>query len=141
MPKIEAKLSVCGNVQCKRLQHELLPVYNHGGYYFGVLICSDMTNIENRSHFQGNVDSLFVLEWNPDVDTFSFLVEGAAHDIHTFVVQVNNRAYGDSRIRAPFKEAHRRDSIRIKGGIGDFYVIGDINYIALRKFQKRKKTY
>ena len=139
IPKVEGKLSLCGNEQCKILQHELLPVYNHGGYYFGVLICSDMTNIENRSHFQGKVDSLFVLEWNPDVDTFSFLVEGAAHDIHTFVVQVNNRTYGDSRIRAPFKEAHRRDSIRIKGGISDFYVIGEVDYISLRKFQKHKK--
>jgi len=139
-PKVDVELSLCGNIMCKQYQQELLPIYDHGGFFFGVLICSDLTNIENRSHFQGKVDSLFVLEWNPDVDTFSFLVEGAAHDIHTYVIQVNNRKYGDSRIRAPFKEAYSRDSIRIKGGICDFYVIGDVDYASLRKFQLLKRT-
>lgn len=116
-----------------------LPIYNHGGFHFGILICSDMTNIESRAHFQGMVDSLFVLEWNPDVNTFSFLVESAAHDLHTFVVQVNNRMYGDSRIRAPYKADYARDSVRIKGGLTDFYVIGDIDFMTLRKFQKTKR--
>jgi len=115
-----------------------LPIYNHGGFRFGVLICSDMTNPKNRVHFQGKVDSLFVLEFNPDVKTFSFLVEGAAHDVHTFVIQVNNRLYGDSRVRAPYKEEHKRDSVRIKGGIEDYYVIAEIDYHSLRNFQKGK---
>lgn len=118
-----------------------LPIYNHGGYYFGILICSDMTNIECRAHFQGKVDSLFVLEWNPDITTFSFLVESAAQDLHTFIIQVNNRMYGDSRIRAPYKEDYERDSVRIKGGLTDFYVIGDIDFMALREFQRSRKKY
>ena len=114
-----------------------LPIYDHGGFYFGVLICSDLTNPINRVRYQGKVDSLFVLEWNKDVKTFSFLVEGTAHDVHTFVVQVNNRAYGDSRIRAPYKEEYMRDSVRVKGGISDYYVTGQIDYNSLRDFQKR----
>ena len=118
---------------------EHLPIYNHGGFRFGVLICSDMTNPKNRVHFQGKVDSLFVLEFNPDVKTFSFLVEGAAHDVHTFVIQVNNRLYGDSRVRAPYKEEHKRDSVRIKGGIEDYYVIAEIDYQSLRDFQRGKQ--
>ncbi len=116
-----------------------LPIYNHGGFQFGILICSDMTNPKNRVYFQGKVDSLFVLEFNPDVKTFSFLVEGAAHDVHTFVIQVNNRLYGDSRVRAPYKEEHKRDSVRIKGGIEDYYVIAEIDYHSLRHFQQGKK--
>lgn len=115
-----------------------LPIYKHGNYYFGVLICSDMTNIHNRTHFQGKIDTLFTLEWNPDVKTFNFLVESAAHDLHTFIVQVNNRKYGDSRIRAPYKEDHKRDLIQVKGGISDFYVVGEIDFLALRKFQKAR---
>ena len=113
-----------------------LPIYNHGEFYFGVLICSDLTTPENRVRFQGKVDSLFVQEWNPDVKTFSFLVEGAAHDIHTFVVQVNNRLYGDSRIRAPYRADYLRDTVRVKGGLSDYFVTGSIDYLALRKFQK-----
>jgi hypothetical protein len=62
------------------------PVYLHGDLFFAVLLCSDLTNIENRSHLQGAVDTLFILEWNPDVRTFSFLVEATAHDMHAFAV-------------------------------------------------------
>lgn len=116
----------------------LLPVYVHGGFCFGVLLCSDLTNIQNRRYFQGQVDGLFVLEWNPDVQTFSFLVEATAHDVHAFIVQVNNRMYGDSRVRVPYKEEHRRDAVRVKGGAADYYVVADIDYLPLRAFQKRK---
>ncbi|HIF9159813.1 TPA: reverse transcriptase domain-containing protein [Photobacterium damselae] len=116
---------------------EALPIYKHGHYQFGVIVCSDLTNPQNRVRFQGKVDSLFVLEWNPDVKTFSFLVEGAAHDVHTFVVQVNNRKYGDSRVRAPYKIDYKRDSVRIKGGIADYFVLAKIDYGSLRSFQNK----
>jgi len=36
-------------------------------------------------------------------------------------------------------EPHLRDKIRIKGGISDFFVIGDIDYQSLRKFQRRPR--
>lgn len=116
---------------------ETLPVYLHGNYHFGVVICSDLTTPENRAKFQGKVDSLFVLEFNPDVKTFSYLVEGAAHDIHTFVIQVNNRLYGDSRVRAPYRTDHKQDSVRLKGGVDDYFVIAEIDFQSLRKFQKK----
>ncbi|MFW0969787.1 RNA-directed DNA polymerase [Vibrio parahaemolyticus] len=116
---------------------EILPVYKHGDFHFGILICSDLTNPVNRVRFQGEVDCLFVLEWNPDVKTFSFLVEGAAHDIHSYVVQVNNRAYGDSRVRVPYRTDYKRDSVRVKGGLSDTFVIAEIDHIPLRKFQKK----
>lgn len=116
-----------------------LPIYTHGAYTFGVVNCSDLTTPQNRVKYQGKVDGLFVLEWNPDVKTFSFLVEGAAHDVHTFVAQVNNRQYGDSRIRAPFRQEHERDSVRVKGGVSDYYVLGDMDYISLRRYQKRNR--
>lgn len=118
--------------------NEILPIYEHGIFHFGILICSDMTNPKNRVRFQGKVDGLFVLEWNPDVKTFSFLVEGAAHDVHSFIIQVNNRMYGDSRVRAPYRVDHMRDSVRLKGGIEDYFVIADIDFQSLRKSQQRK---
>jgi hypothetical protein len=114
----------------------LLPIYLHGNFFFGILLCSDLTNIENRRYFQGAVDALFVLEWNPDVRTFSFLIEATAHDIHAFVVQINNRTYGDSRIRAPYRDEHKRDLVRVKGGLSDYYVISSIEHERLRQFQR-----
>ncbi len=112
-----------------------LCIFSHGRFNFGVLICSDFTNAHNRLHFQGNIDALFLLEWNRDINTFGFLVESAAHDIHTNIVQVNNRKYGDSRIRSPKNEPYERDNVRVKGGISDYYVIGEIDYKTLRKYQ------
>lgn len=115
----------------------VFPVYKHGKFHFGSIICSDLTNPLNRVRFQGKIDCLFVLEWNPDVKTFSFLVEGTSHDTHSFVVQVNNRTYGDSRVRAPYRTDYKRDSVRVKGGLSDTYVIAEVNYMTLRKFQKK----
>ncbi|MGY4515741.1 hypothetical protein ACVWWW_001309 [Lysobacter sp. HA18] len=112
------------------------PVYVHGDLSIGVLICSDLTTIANRAHFQGQVDALFVLEWNKDLSTFEFLVESTAHDLHAAVVQVNNRAYGDSRIRMPFDKSWRRDVVQVKGGDEDFYVVASIDFGALRKYQR-----
>jgi reverse transcriptase-like protein len=114
-----------------------VPIYIHGAYIFGVVNCSDLTTPQNRVRYQGKVDGLYVLEWNPDVKTFSFLVEGTAHDVHTFVVQVNNRMFGDSRVRAPYRKDYQRDLIRVKGGVSDYYVLGDMDYISLRRYQKR----
>lgn len=111
------------------------PIYVHKGFHFGLLLCSDLTDIRNRSHFQGWVDALFVLEWNQDLNTFSSLVESGALDLHAFVIQANNRQYGDSRIRGPFREEHKRDIVRVKGGVHDYYVIGEIQYKPLRDFQ------
>lgn len=140
MPAHEERITL--NKERKRLYvpsctDEALPIYKHGSYQFGVILCSDLTNPQNRVRFQGKVDSLFVLEWNPDVKTFSFLVEGAAHDVHTFVVQVNNRKYGDSRVRAPYRIDYKRDSVRIKGGIADYFVLAKIDYGSLRSFQNK----
>ncbi|HCD7939617.1 TPA: hypothetical protein ND640_002176 [Klebsiella michiganensis] len=110
-------------------------IYRHGDFFFGVLICSDLTNPRSRVYFQGKVDTLFVLEWNSDVNTFGYLVEGAAHDIHAFIVQVNNRLYGDSRLRSPYRKNYKRDLVRLKGGIDDYYVIAEIDYLPLRSYQ------
>lgn len=116
-------------------------LYFHGSFVFSILICSDLTNIEHRNSLRGYVDSLFVLEWNRDLNTFSPLVEASALDLHCFVAQSNNRLYGDSRIRAPFNDAFRRDVVRLKGGVSDYHVIGEIDYKSLRNSQRKyKKT-
>jgi predicted amidohydrolase len=111
------------------------PVYRHHGFCFGILICSELTDIQNRSHFQGKIDALFVPEWNQDIESFTALIESAALDVHAYIVQANNRRFGDSRMRAPMKEHFKRDLVRVKGGLNDYFVIGEIDYIELREFQ------
>ncbi|MDY7508805.1 reverse transcriptase domain-containing protein [Ralstonia wenshanensis] len=113
-------------------------LYGHRGFFFSVLICSDLTNISHRRDLRGEVDALFALEWNPDTKTFASLVESAANDLHAFVIQANNRMYGDSRIRSPASQDYARDVVQVKGGVSDYYVIGEIDYEQLRAEQRRK---
>ncbi len=112
-------------------------IYIHGGFCFSVLICSDLTNINHRYQLRGKVDALFALEWNPDTKTFSSLVESTANDLHAYVAQINNRTYGDSRLRVPAVEDYLRDVVQVKGGASDYYVLGDIDYLGLRREQSR----
>lgn len=116
------------------------PVIEHGGFRFALMVCSELTNIHNRSSLRGKIDALFVPEWNNDIDTFSPLIESAALDIHAYIVQCNNRSYGDSRIRAPYKDRWKRDVLRVKGGIHDYCVTGEIDVLALRQFQSSHRS-
>lgn len=113
-------------------------VYGHRGFHFSALVCSDLTNIQHRHELRGHIDALFALEWNRDTNTFSSLVESTANDLHVFVIQVNNRLYGDSRIRSPSKEDFARDVVQVKGGVTDYYVLGEIDYEKLRTEQRRR---
>jgi len=112
-----------------------IPVYYHQGVAFAVLICSELSNIRYRAELAGKVDILFVPAWNRDTSTFSAVVESAALDMHCSVVVANNRRYGDSRIRAPYKDSWCRDIVRIQGGIHDGFATGEVDVAPLRSFQ------
>lgn len=116
------------------------PIVQHGDFRFALLVCSELTNISYRAALRGRVDALFVPEWNQDTETFNPLVESAALDMHAYIVQCNDRQYGDSRIRAPFKDSWKRDVLRVKGGVTDYCVIGEIDVLALRKFQSSYRS-
>lgn len=116
------------------------PILQHGNFRFALMICSELTNISYRAALRGKVDALFVPEWNQDIETFNALVESAALDIHAYIIQCNDRQYGDSRIRAPFKDGWRRDLLRVKGGVADYCVIGEIDVQALREFQSSYRS-
>lgn len=114
-------------------------IYSHFGFKFGVLICSELTDLEHRLDFRGKIDSLFVLSWNRDLDSFSSLVDSSALDIHCFVAIVNNRMYGDSRVRSPYKDNWLKDSVRVKGGLADYFVVAELDIQSLRDFQCHKE--
>ncbi|MDF5952700.1 hypothetical protein P4193_19900 [Pseudomonas aeruginosa] len=66
--------------------------------------------------FQGNVDCMMVLSWNQDLETFAALIESASLDVHAHIALVNNRRYGDSRVRSPAKKDYMRDACRLAVG-------------------------
>ncbi len=117
------------------------PIYNHNDFHFGVMVCAELQNSKERVSFQGYVDALMVLSWNQDLDTFSALVEASALDVHAYTILVNNRKYGDSRVRSPAKESFRRDIARLRGGKNDFCVAVELDIEKLRAFQSRAKRW
>ncbi|QLZ68461.1 hypothetical protein FOLKNPGA_01240 [Legionella sp. PC1000] len=117
------------------------PIYNHNNFHFGVMVCSELQNSKERISFQGEIDALMVLSWNKDLETFSSLIESAALDIHAYLIMVNNRKYGDSRVRVPAKESFLRDIARLRGSENDFLVTVEIDINKLRTFQSRVKRW
>ncbi len=110
-------------------------VYRHFGHHFGLLICSELTDIRFREQMRGRIDSLFILSWNQDLESFASLVDSASLDVHCFISLVNNRRFGDSRVRAPYKKQWMRDLVRVKGGVEDFFVVTQLDLTTLRQFQ------
>ena len=113
-------------------------IIRHGDFCFGILICSELTNIDYRAKFRGCVDAIFVPEWNQDTEMFGSLIEAAAYDVHAYIIQCNDRRYGDTRIRIPAKQHYDRDIVKIKGGEEDYFVIGKLDINKLRQFQSNK---
>lgn len=116
------------------------PIIIHGDFAFSILVCSELTNPNYRASLSGKIDALFVPEWNQDLNGFASLIEASALDIHAYIIQCNDRKYGDSRIRSPYAEDYRRDVIRIKGGIDDYFVTGEIQTKQLREFQSHYRS-
>lgn len=137
----ERELKRLADCELKPASHwHTAPVIQHSDFRFALLVCSELTNISYRAALRGNIDALFVPEWNRDTETFNALVESSALDIHAYIIQCNDRQYGDSRIRVPHKDSWQRDLLRVKGGITDYYVIGEIDVHALRRFQSSHRS-
>lgn len=117
------------------------PVYYHNGLYMGVLVCSELQNMEYRSAFQGHIDCMIILSWNKDIETFSALVDSACFDVHAYVALVNNLRYGDSRLRRPAKQSHLRDVCRVRGGLNNQLVVVEVEPSKLRAQQSRAKRW
>ncbi|GAA4139674.1 hypothetical protein GCM10022216_18010 [Sphingobacterium kyonggiense] len=104
-------------------------------FSFSSLICNEFLNLDYRASLRGEIDALFLLEWNQDLVYYNSLIEATSNDLHAFIVQVNNRCYGDTRLRGPYKDDHRRDVARVRGGEVDYFVIAKLETKSLREFQ------
>lgn len=109
----------------------------HGAWRFGVLICNELTDLAARTVLRGKVDGLIVPEWNRDVNSFSALVEATALDLPAYIIQINNRSYGDSRVRQPHQDPWLRDLTQVKGGELDYFTVVTLDINALRYFQSQ----
>ncbi|MEZ7507266.1 hypothetical protein [Flavobacterium sp. Arc2] len=110
-------------------------IIKHNDFVFSGLICNDLLDINNRCNLRGEIDTLFVIAWNPDIETYQHLVKSATLDIHCYVSLCNNKKYGDTRIRAPYKDEWMRDMQKIHGGELDNFMISKLPINELRDYQ------
>lgn len=118
---------------------ELVQIINWRNLYFSVCYCFEMANISHREKLKGKIDLLIGIEWNKDIPYFSNIVESSTRDLHCYVAQVNTSNFGDTRLSQP-KETALKDILKLKGGINDLIIIGEIDHGKLRKFQRIKTS-
>ena len=112
----------------------------HKSHLFSGLICNDLLNIDCRQPLRGKIDTLFVVEWNKDTDMYNHIVSTTSNDLHCFVAQVNNREYGNTKLRGPYRDKYRRDVAVIKGGELDNFILVEIEADKLREFQRNFRS-
>ncbi len=134
----ELELCALGAVHLNGIERR--PVYEVNGVRFAVFVCSELTDSLERARMRGLVDAVFAIEYNRDLQTFRALTDSTSLDLHCFVVQCNNRRYGDSRIRSPASREFERELAALRGGINDHVVLVDLPVRALREFQARPRT-
>jgi hypothetical protein len=105
------------------------------GASFGIYNCFELASIEDRSCFKSHVDFIVCTEFNRDIQYFSNIVESASRDLHCFVVQVNDSAFGDSRIVCPSR-TESMSPVRIKGGDNLTFLTAGLNLKSLRDHQR-----
>ena len=110
------------------------------GLQFTVYNCYELTDVVQRSVFRSELDILFAIEYNKDVNYFSNIAESATRDLHCFYVQANSSDYGDSRVVQP-KKTILMNPVRVKGGDNNVILTTILDVKNLRKFQSQPITH
>jgi len=112
-------------------------IFDWRGVLFSCFNCFELADITHRALFRSKVDFLTASEYNKDINYFSNIVESVTRDVHCYFIQSNSSDYGDSRITKPSKTVNK-DILRLKGGLNDTILIGEINIKQLREFQYKE---
>lgn len=106
------------------------------GASFAIYNCFELASIEDRGVFKARVDFIVATEFNRDTTYFSNIVEAAARDLHSYVVQVNDCSFGDSRVVSPSR-TETMNPLRIKGGDNLTFLTMHLDLKALRTHQRK----
>lgn len=107
------------------------------GIQFTLYNCYELADILHRSIFRSELDIMFAIEYNRDINYFSNIAESVSRDLHCYFVQANTSDYGDSRVIEP-RESNRMNPVRVKGGHNNVVLKYEINIEELRKFQSKR---
>lgn len=75
---------------------------------FGIIICSDIFDIERMSLYQGQIHHLFIISLNKDLNTYFAMAESLTRLLYCNVVICNTGHYGGSLAVSPYSESYDR---------------------------------
>jgi len=110
------------------------------GIQFTLYNCYELADIVHRSIFRSELDIMFAIEYNKDINYFSNIAESVSRDLHCYFVQANTSDYGDSRIIEP-RETNQMNPVRVKGGQNNVVLRYDLDIEKLRNFQVKRLPY
>jgi len=126
--------------QIPKLKTHFYHLINWRGIQFTLYNCFELADILHRSIFKSDIDIMFAIEYNKDVNYFSNIAESVTRDLHCYFVQANTSDYGDSRVIEP-RETARMNPVRVKGGQNNVVLKYNISIKELRKFQSKRLPY
>ncbi|MCK7557572.1 hypothetical protein MKQ70_22230 [Chitinophaga sedimenti] len=82
---------------------------------FGLMICSDIFDIERILLYQGRIHHLFIISLNKDLNSYLHMAEALARMIYCNVVICNTGFYGGSIVISPYQDSNERTIYRYQG--------------------------
>ena len=82
---------------------------------FGIMICSDIFDIERMILYQSRIHHLFVISLNKDLNTYFAMAESLTRLIYCNVVICNTGHFGGSLAFSPYNEANERTIYKYYG--------------------------
>lgn len=82
---------------------------------FGIMICSDIFDIERMMLYQGQIHHLFIISLNKDLTTYFAMAETLTRMLYCNVVICNSGFYGGSLAISPYEKDYERLIYKYRG--------------------------
>jgi len=103
-------------VECHEDQEQNMYVFKSNLFgNFGVMICSDIFDIERMMLYQAKIHHLFIISLNKDLNTYFSMAESLSRLIYCNVVVCNTGHFGGSIVVSPYKDPNDRLIYRYHG--------------------------
>jgi hypothetical protein len=82
---------------------------------FGIMICSDIFDIERMMLYQGMIHHLFIISLNKDLNTYFAMTEALSRLLYCNIILCNTGYFGGSVAISPFSDPNERIIYKYQG--------------------------
>jgi len=103
-------------IECCEDQEQNMYIFQSSQFgSFGIMICSDIFDIERMMLYQTRIQHLFVISLNKDLNTYFSMADTLTRLLYCNVVVCNTGYYGGSIVVSPFKDVNERLIYKYQG--------------------------